>query len=45
MFFRESAAGNNAVHMYMVIQRLVPCVEDLYDAGDCAEVLLVLGKL
>ena len=41
----EAAAGNDAVHMYMVAQLLVPGVEDLYDTWDSPEMLFVSGKL
>lgn len=37
----KSAAGNNAVHMDMVIQFLVPSVKHLDDSGCCAEPLLI----
>lgn len=37
----KSAAGNDAVHVHMVIQFLVPCVKHLDDTGCCAESLLV----
>ena len=40
MVFCEAAAGNNAVHMHMVIQSLVPCMEDLDDPGRCPEPFL-----
>ena len=40
----KAAAGDDAVHMDMVIQCLVPGMEDLYDAGSCAEELMVCGK-
>ena len=45
MVWGKAAAGNDAVHMYMVAQLLVPCVKDLYDAGYCTEMLFVGGKL
>ena len=38
---REPAAGNNAVHMYMVGKFLIPCVEHLDDTGCCPEPLLI----
>ncbi len=41
--FCQPAAGNNAVHMHMVIQFLVPGVEHLDNAGRCPEPLLVSG--
>ena len=40
----NAAAGNDAVHMHMVIEFLVPGMEDLNDAGRCAEMLFVGGK-
>lgn len=39
--FRKSAAGNDAVHVYMVILLLVPCVKHLDDTGCCPEPLLI----
>lgn len=39
--FGKSAAGNNAVHMHMVVKLLVPCVENLDNPGSCPEILLV----
>ena len=39
--FGEPAAGNNTVHMYMIIKFLVPRMEDLYDPGHCPEILLI----
>lgn len=39
----KAAAGNNAVHMHMVIQLLVPGMQDLNDTGCCAEPLLICG--
>ena len=41
---RKSAAGNNTVHMYVMIQFLIPCVKHLYDTGCCAEPLSVGGQ-
>ena len=41
----KAAAGDNAVHMDMVIKLLVPGMEDLNDAGRRAEMLFVGGKL
>lgn len=32
------------MHMHMVIQFLIPCVEHLDDAGDCAEIFFVSGQ-
>ena len=40
----KPAAGNDAVHVYVVIEFLVPCVEYLYDAGDRTEMPFVSGK-
>ena len=40
----EAAAGNDAVHMYMVAQLLVPGVEYLYDTWNSPEMLFVSGK-
>ena len=37
----KPAAGNDTVHMDMVEHFLIPGMEDLYDAGCCAEVLFV----
>ena len=37
----QATAGNDTVHMYMILQILVPCVKDLYDAGCCPEPLLI----
>lgn len=39
----QTAAGHDTVHMYMIIQLLVPCVEDLDDTGCCPEILLNFG--
>lgn len=39
----QTAAGHDAMHMNMVIQFLVPCVEDLDDTGCCSEILPVSG--
>lgn len=41
---RKPAAGNDAVHVHVVIEFLVPCVEHLYDAGDRAEMFFIGGK-
>ena len=41
----KAAAGNDAVHMYMAAEFLVPGVENLYDAGYRAEMFFVGGKL
>ena len=40
----EAAAGNDAMHMDMVIHFLVPGMEDLDDPGCCAEILFIIGK-
>ena len=40
----KAAAGNDAVHMYMVAQLLVPGVKYLYDTWNSPEVLFVRGK-
>lgn len=40
----QPAAGNDTVHMYMIKELLVPCMEYLYDAGGRAEELIVGGK-
>ena len=37
----KSAAGNNAVHVHMVIELLVPSVENLDNSGSCPEILSV----
>ena len=39
--FGKSAAGNNAVHVHMVIKFLIPCVENLDNPGCCSEILPV----
>lgn len=41
MVFCQPAAGDDAVHMHMVIKLLVPRVKDLDDTGNCAEILRV----
>ncbi len=41
----QPAPGDDAVHMHMVAQLLVPGMEHLYDAGCRPEVLGVCGKL
>ena len=38
----KSATGNDAVHMHMVTQFLVPSVKHLDDTGCCSEPLLVI---
>lgn len=40
----EPAAGNNTVHMHMIMKLLVPGMEYLDDPGCCAEVLFVSGE-
>lgn len=45
MVRRKAAAGDNAVHMYMVIQFLVPGMQYLDDPGCCTEPLFISGKL
>lgn len=39
--FRKPAAGDDAVHVHMVTQLLVPCVEHLDDTGCCPKPLLI----
>ena len=39
------AAGNNTVHMYMVVKLLVPGMEYLDDAGSCSKIFFIRGKL
>ena len=41
----KATARNNAVHMCMAVDFLVPGVEDLNDAGCCAQMLFISGKL
>lgn len=41
----QSAARDDTVHMDMIRKLLIPGVEDLYDSGNCAQVLLILTKL
>lgn len=38
------SSGNNAVHMNMVIDFLVPGVEHLDDPGCCSEMLFICRK-
>ena len=45
MVYSEPAAGNDAVHMDMVKEFLVPGVENLDDAGGSAKIFLIGGKL
>lgn len=40
----KSSAGNNTMHMHMIIDLLVPGMEYLDDTGCCAEVLFAFGK-
>lgn len=42
--FCQSAGGNDAVHMHMIIQFLIPCMENLDDTGDGAEILFISGQ-
>ena len=37
----ESSAGNDAVHMHMIADLLVPCVQHLDDPQSCAKILLI----
>ena len=37
----QSAAGNDAMHVYMVRDLLVPGMEDLYDPGECTKIFLI----
>ena len=41
----QAAAGNDAVHMHMVTEFLIPGMEHLDDPGSCAEILSAGGKL
>ncbi len=41
----KATPGNNAVHMDMVVDFLIPGVEHLDDARGCPQMLFVLGKL
>ena len=41
---RETTAGDDTVHMDMIAQFLVPGMEDLDDAGDCAEPFFIAGE-
>lgn len=45
MVLGKPPAGNDAVHVHVVIKLLVPGVKDLYNAGRCSEMLFVSGKL
>ena len=40
----QSTARNDTVHMYMVFHLLIPCMQDLYDTGCCAEPLFIGRK-
>lgn len=40
----EPAAGNNTVHMHMIMKLLIPGMEYLDDSGCCAEVLFVFRE-
>ena len=40
----KPGAGNDAVHMHMVVDFLVPCMEYLDDAGCCPEMFFVSGE-
>ena len=40
----QSACGNDAVHMHMIIQFLVPRMEYLNDTGDGTEILFISGQ-
>ena len=44
MIRSDPAAGYDAVHVYMVIQLLVPGMKDLNDPGRCAEPLFISGE-
>ena len=41
MSFGQATARNDTVHMYMIIQFLIPRMEYLDDAGCCTEILLI----
>ena len=41
MGFGQSTTRNDTVHVHMVIQLLVPCMEYLDDPGCCTEILLI----
>lgn len=41
IIFGQSAAGYDAVHMHVIVQLLVPCVKDLNDGGESAEVFRI----
>ena len=40
----QTTTRNDAVHMYVIIQFLIPCMQDLNDPGCCSEILLVRRK-
>ncbi len=40
----ESAAGNDAVHVHMVLKLLIPCMENLDNPGGCPEPPLIRGQ-
>lgn len=44
MVFCQSAAGDNAMHMHVVIHFLVPGMENLNDPGRRAEILRVRSQ-
>lgn len=44
MVFCQSAAGNDAVHMYMISEFLIPGMKNLDDPGCCAEPLFTGRK-
>ena len=39
----ETTAGNDTVHVYMIVQLLVPRVKNLNNSWCCSEILLILG--
>ena len=41
----ESSAGDDAVHMDVIIHLLVPCMKDLDDAGNSTKILFIRRKL
>lgn len=41
MIRSQSAAGNDTVHMNMILQFLIPGMQDLNDTGCCTEILLI----
>ncbi len=45
MVLCQPATGDNTVHMHVVINLLVPGMEDLDDPGSCPEILLVRRQL